>query len=435
MNLENKNNIKTSKKVESIPFDNEEEILNSNNVTLIAKYAKENRSKKAIDKVRELLEFARKSGEKVVQNFFKSFKECEAERKSYLEFLYTESGQKALSILEKMPEPFQSIARGKLTDYRRELEYNIHLFKRHKGDAQGIWKEIFGFDYYNVPNLKERFKNFLFKDVPTISKDFYMKDALYIKQDPFAINFFVEDAKNFYKACGDNTKDCNKVVGFSASRGESNINVIKIDELENDKIKSDTTHESEHAIHAKVNNMNVFEGFSSWSFDDNFDEYKIAVNNESRTFFLNSLEHAKDEIFAYQKDGTDKADVEALLFYKIEEPLFKEREEEGDLIFDEIRDRNPKYDYNEEYREVNYKIIEINKILSDTEKQKLKDSIDFLQSEYERVLKNMIEVIYEKVNSRDISIEFFRNVPINELWKYSDGRYNRTDFIIKPFKF
>jgi hypothetical protein len=33
------------------------------------------------------------------------------------------------------------------------------------------------------------------------------------------------------------------------------------------------------------------------------------------------------------------------------------------------------------------------------------------------------------------SVEFFRNVPINELWKYSNGKYNRTDFIIKEFKF
>ena len=37
----------------------EKEVLDSNNVELIAKYAKENRSKLAIDKVRELLELAR----------------------------------------------------------------------------------------------------------------------------------------------------------------------------------------------------------------------------------------------------------------------------------------------------------------------------------------------------------------------------------------
>ncbi len=43
----------------------------------------------------------------------------------------------------------------------------------------------------------------------------------------------------------------------------------------------------------------------------------------------------------------------------------------------------------------------------------------------------MIEVIYEK----NKSVEFLRNVPINELWKYSNGKYSRTDFIIKEFKF
>jgi hypothetical protein len=43
----------------------------------------------------------------------------------------------------------------------------------------------------------------------------------------------------------------------------------------------------------------------------------------------------------------------------------------------------------------------------------------------------MLDVIYET----NQSVEFFRNVPINELWKYSNGKYNRTDFIIREFKF
>ena len=77
----------------------------------------------------------------------------------------------------------------------------------------------------------------------------------------------------------------------------------------------------------------------------------------------------------------------------------------------------------------------IDKYLKDvtyaTEKQKLKEAIDFLQSEYDRVLKNMLEIVYDG----NQSVEFFRNVPINELWKYSNGKYNRTDFIIKEFKF
>ena len=64
----------------------EEEILDSNDVELIARYAKENRSQMAIDKVRELLELARKTGEEVVQNFLNSFKECKREKIDYLDF-------------------------------------------------------------------------------------------------------------------------------------------------------------------------------------------------------------------------------------------------------------------------------------------------------------------------------------------------------------
>jgi len=64
----------------------ENEVLNSNNVELIAKYAKENRSREAIARVRELLELARKTGEEVVQNFFNSFKECERKGMNYLKW-------------------------------------------------------------------------------------------------------------------------------------------------------------------------------------------------------------------------------------------------------------------------------------------------------------------------------------------------------------
>lgn len=405
----------------------EEEVLNSNNVELIAKYAKENRSQESIDKVRELLESARKSGEAVVQNFLSSFQECEKEKMDYLNFENTESGKLALNLLEEMPEPFKTSAHKKLADYKKELERNTELFKKHKDDPEKIWKEVYGFDYYDIPDFKERFKTFLFKDIKAISKEYYKNNTLEAKLDPFAISFFVEDQKNFNRVYDKNAK--HTPLGFSERRKSTNINVINANKLKapND-IKNTAIHELEHAIDEKTNPLKASGRHHPDLTLDTFDNDKITVNNEIRPFLLDSLKKAKDEIFAYQTEGTAKAALERRLFYKIKDPLFKEREAG---ILDEVRARNYLYDYNEEMREANYKWIELSKTLSEIEKQQLKEAINFLQSEYDRVLKNMIDVIYEK----NQSVEFFRNVPINELWKYSKGKYNRTDFIIKEFKF
>ncbi|MBP9715421.1 MAG: hypothetical protein KBD52_02975 [Candidatus Pacebacteria bacterium] len=410
----------------------EEEILNSNDVELIVKYAKENRSKEAIDKVRELLELARKNGEEVVQNFLASFKECEEEKKDYSNFENTESGKLALDLLQKMPEPFRTNASKKLEDYKKELNHNTELFKKHKNNPEKIWKEVFGFDYHDIPEFKERFKTFFFQNMRAISKDYYKKYNLEVKQDPFAINFFVEDPEKFGKAYGDNVKKAyDKFGGFSSKEGKTHANVIKINKLKsNSDIKNTTIHEAEHAIHEKVSPLKATYMHYPWLLNDNFEEDKIVANNKMRLYFLNNLKNAEDEIFAYLKGGTRKEQTEKSLLWKIKDPLFKEREEDS-RIFDEIRDPNHLYDYNEEMREANYKSIELSQYLSDAEKNKLKDAIDFMQSEYERVLRNMIDVIYEK----EQSVEFFRNVPINELWKYSNGKYSRTDFIIKEFKF
>lgn len=396
----------------------EEDILNSNDIDLISKYAKENRNKEAIDKVRELLELARKTGEGVVQNFLNSFKECEKAGIDYLNFENTEDGKLALSLLEKMPEPFKSQAYKKLEDYKKELEHNTKLFKKHKNNSEEIWKEVFGFDYYNIPDFKERFKTFLFEEIRALPKDYYKKHGLEIKQDPFAINFFVEDPENFNRAYGKDTKkDAYAIGGFSKKTDEANINVINtnksdIDENQSRDINEIIQHEAEHAIHRHTNPIKATV-FEDESLQDNLDfSFNInSLNGGIKFDFEERLKLAKDEVFAYLKAGTNKKeDIEYLLTEK---------------------DDNNQYDYGKVIRGVNSEVIKNNNYLSETEKQKLKDGIDFLQSEYDRVLKNIIDVIYEK----NQSVEFYRNVPINELWKYSNGKYNRTDFIIKEFKF
>ena len=396
----------------------EEEILNSNDVELIVKYAKENRSKEAIDKVRELLELARKNGEEVVQNFLASFKECEEEKKDYSNFENTESGKLALDLLQKMPEPFRTNANKKLEDYKKELNHNTELFKKHKNNPEKIWKEVFGFDYYNIPEFKERFKTFLFKEVRAISKDYYKKSALDVMQDPFAINFFVEDQKNFNTAYGKNIEDDDYAIGgFSKKTNETNINVISTSKSSTDGTQSRDIneiieHEAEHAIHRNTNPITAII-FEDESLQDNADfDFNIdRLNNSIKFDFEERLKLAKDEIFAYLQAGNnEKEDIEYLLTNK---------------------DDNNQYDYGKVIRDLNNEVIKNNNYLSGIEKQKLKDAIDFMQSEYERVLRNMIDVIYEK----EQSVEFFRNVPINELWKYSNGKYSRTDFIIKEFKF
>lgn len=403
-----------------------EEILNSNNVELVAKYAKENRNKLAIEKVRELLELARKTGEEVVQNFLNSFKECEKEKIDYINFENTESGKLALGLLEKIPEPFKASANKKLEDYKKELKYNTELFKKYKNNPEKIWKDVFRFDYYNIPDFKERFKNFLFKDIKAISEGYYKDNALEAKLDPFAINFFIENPEKFEKAYGGNAKN---TAGFSDKHVKTHANVIRINESKNKEVINNTTfHESEHAIHQKVNILKDIKISRPDLTLGTFDDDKKIINNEMRPFFINSLKNVKDEIFAFQKGGTAKGQVDQFLSFKIKDPLFKETSKG---ILNEIREPNYFYDYNEEVREANYKWIESSQYLLEIEKQKLKDAINFLQSEYDRVLKNMIDIVYEKNHS----VEFFRNVPINELWKYSNGKYKRTDFIIREFKF
>lgn len=411
------NDEQLNNKQENTRLENEENILNSNDVNLIARYAKENRSKVAIDKARELLELARRNGEEIVQNFLSSFKECEGQKKDYLDFEKTESGQLALSLLVKMPEPFKTNAYKRLEDYKKELACNTELFKKHKNNPETIWKEFFGFDYYNIPDFKERFKNFLFKDIKAISKESYKDSGLEAQQDPFAINFFIKDQKNFDRAYEKEIEDDDYAIGgFSRKTNGTNVNVIStnessIDGHESRDISEITQHEAEHAIHRHTNPIvaNVFEDESlqdNISFDFNIERLNSGVKFD----FEERLKLAKDETFAYLKAGNNnKEDVESLLTDK---------------------DANSSYDYGNVIRSLNNEVIKNNIHLSETEKQKLKEGINFLQSEYDRVLKNMIDVIYEK----NYSVEFFRNVPINELWKYSNGKYNRTDFIIKKFK-
>jgi hypothetical protein len=395
----------------------EADVLNSDNVELLVKYAKENRSQEAIDKVRELLESARKTGEGVVQNFFVSFKECEENKLGYINFENTESGKLALNSLEKMPEPFKANAYKKLADYKEELAYNTELFEKHKNHPEEIWKEVFGFDYYNVPDFKERFKTFLFKDMGAISKKYYKKNGLEVADDPFAINFFVEDPENFNRAYKEEVKDADdKFGGFSKGQGKTIVNVINTGDSspDDDARRSKTeivAHEAEHAIHKKTNPISAVllepDVLEPWM---DFDYGKNRLNYAIKFDFQERLKKAKDELFAYFKGGAEKEGV-------------------CQLLLDKGQDSS--YDYNKETRNLNKESINSNQNYSEAEKQTLKDAINFLQSEYDRVLKNMIEVIYEK----NQSIEFFRNVPINELWKYSNGKYSRTDFIIKEFKF
>ncbi len=395
----------------------EEEVLNSNNVELIAKYAKENRSKVAIDKVRELLESARKTGEEAVQNFLNSLKECERKKMGYLDFENTESGRLALDLLAKMPEPFKTTANEKLEDYKKELRCNTELFKKYKDNPEEIWKEIFGFYYYDIPDFKERFKTFFFKDIKAISKEYYKKNALEAAQDPFAINFFIEDQKNFNRAYSKDIKNAHdKFGGFSIGQDKRNINVININRDSQEKniscdIDEIISHESEHAIHRKTNPIRaILLEPDVLEEEIDFDYSKDRLNYAIKFDFEERLKRAKDETFAYLKSGANQEEVEYLLINKGIDSL---------------------YDFNKEIRGLNNESINNNKNFSETEKQKLKEAINFLQSEYDRVLKNMIDVIYEK----NQSVEFFRNVPINELWKYSNGMYHRTDFIIKKFKF
>src|SRR5680860_1206483 len=205
MNFNNEKNFGVLRKdIASNDFEKEkklteEEILDSNNVELLAKYAKENRRKAAIDKVRELLESARKTGEEVVQNFKNSFKECEREEKDYLYFENTESGKLALSLLEKMPEPFRTRANERLIEYKQELKYNTELSKKYNNNPVALWKEITGFDYRTDSDFKERFKAFLFKDVKALSEDYWANNKLKVDINPFAVEFLIRDTDSYNK--------------------------------------------------------------------------------------------------------------------------------------------------------------------------------------------------------------------------------------------
>ncbi len=388
----------------------EDKILNSNNVGLIAEYAKKNRSKEATDKVRKLLEIARRTGEKVVQTFLNSFKECEAEKISYLYFESTVSGKTALSCLEEMPEPFRTNAYKKLEDYKKELVYNNELFKEHKNHPEKIWKEVFGFDYYNVPDFKERFTTFLFKDVEAISKKYYKKNDISVQQDPFSVNFYVEDIENFNKARG---KSDNVTAAFSTKKDKTNVTVMGVEKGS----KAFSMSSSREEIHEREHNVHrITKPFNSVLFDDavlggdsDFLGNIYLLNNHVKWDYEERLKKASDEMFAYFKNKEDKENVEYFLGDKSE--------------------KSP-YDYSSIIRQKNNEEINKSTVMSGEEKQKLKNGIDFLQSEYERVLKNMIDVVY----NHHESVEYLRCLPINEWHKASNEKYKRTDFIIKEFK-
>lgn len=392
----------------------EEDILNSNNIELLVKYAKENRNKDAVDKVRELLELARKTGEEVVQNFFNSFKECERDGKDYLDFENTESGKLALSLLEKMPEPFKSRANEKLANYKQELKYNTELSKKHHNNPKTIWKEVTGFDYRTDSDFMERFKAFLFRDMQALSKDYWGDNKLKVDINPFAVEFVIRDADSYNKLYSDKDNKASKDTGGFLQSGYKTA-VTAINDVIGGNHSETSKHETEHAIHKKTNIIVADHSHMSrlgtrLYKNDRFDTNKKMVNGAIKESFYSYLERAKDETFAFSKGGENRKIVKSFLLDK---------------------GGSSHYDYSLDSRNTNHEIINNNEALSNNEKQTLKDALEFLQSEYDRVLKNMVDLVYEK----NQSVEFFRNVPINELWKYSNGKYSRTDFIIKEFKF
>lgn len=408
-------------KREATEDTSEEDVLNSNNVELIAKYAKENRNKGAIDKARELLEFARKTGEEVVQNLFNSFKECERDGKDYLDFENTKSGKLALSLLETMPEPFKSRASEKLESYKQELKYNAELFKKHNNDPVTTWKEIAGFDYRTDSSFMERFKAFLFRDSQALSRGYWENNKLKMDINPFAVECIIRDVDSYNKLYLDEDNKASKDTGgFFKSKSKFKTGITAINDtvwisIPKEEYIKTSKHETEHAIHEKTNPIITDRYYSSrlgsrLYKNDNFDSNKKMINKVSKETLYGYLERAKDEIFAHMKGGEKQKKVGYFLLDKTERGL---------------------YDYNKDNRTTSYNTINSNDLLLNDEKQKLKEAIDFMQSEYDRVLKNMIDVIYNE----NKSLEFFRNVPINELWKYSDGKYGRTDFIIREFKF
>jgi len=416
MDFESINKSKPRNEDKSEKEISEEEVLNSNDVELIARYAKENRSQAAIDKVRELLEFSRATGEGVIQNFCDSFKECQEEKKDYSDFENTPSGKLALELLEKMPEPFKSQAYGKLENYKESLRRNTELHEKTGSNPEKIWKETFGFDYYDVPDLKERLRNFFLENIRGINKSYYKKNTLEVRPDPFAINFFIGDLDNFNQAYSQSTENIGDTCsGFSKIQNGAIVNVVNTsrqspDRAFNEEADDVVRHETEHAIHRHANPFppvllepDVLENYD-------FENISHRLNYAIKFDYEERLKIAKDEIFAYLKGGAPKEDTKFLLIDK---------------------DVDAGYDYNRRTRDLNAESISRNEYCSESEKQKLKEALDFMQSEYDKVLKNMIDVIY----SENKTVEFFRNVPINELWKYSDGKYSRTDFLIRKFKF
>ncbi|HPT08374.1 MAG TPA: hypothetical protein PLE28_01615 [bacterium] len=383
----------------------EEEVLDSNNIDVMVNYAKENRSKVVIDKVRELLETSRETGEKVVQNFLNSFKECEDNNLSYLDFENTDSGKLALNLLEILPEPFKTNAYKKLEDYKEELKYREELLENNK-DPQEVWKEITGFDYSTNK----------FKSLPSFLKFFSNNNSnLEIKKNPLAIEFLIKDIDSYNKLHSNKENNANKNTGgFFSKKNKTDIIAINESKKSSENYINEVyKHETEHAIHKNTNlfstdKKNISSNGSKLYKNKTFEANKIMLNTAIRKVFYSNLDKAKNEIFAYFKGGRDKEQLAMFL-----------------------TEKNDVYDFNQDIRNDSNNTIDENEIITNYEKQQLKDIIIFFQSEYERVLNNIIDVIY----SKNKSVEFFRNVPINELWKYSNGKYDRTDFLIKEFKF
>lgn len=400
-------------------WPSEKEVLNSNNVENIVEYAKEARSQVAIDKARELLEFARKTGEEVVQNYLKSFEECKKEGVAFFEFEKMESGILALSQLETMPEPFKSQAKKKLEEYKEDLKRNTDLFEAHKDEPEVIWKKVFDLDYNKISEAGEKLKVMLFQRAGETFKKYYKEKELRAEQDPFAISLFAGDAKSFNEAIelysDRDIKDAhNKIDGFSFKDAEGDINVLNVANSSFPKaeeiIEKNARHELEHAVHRKTS---PFEKKSSSAESlanyVGFEKNIILLNQCMVPDFQGKLENAKDEVFAYLKSNFSSENAKFVLFQKGPDAL---------------------YDYNKTARDVNNEINNNNVNISEVERGKLRNGINFLQAEYERVLQNMIEIIYDG----NKSVEFFRNVPIKELWKYSEGKFNRQDFLIREFK-
>jgi hypothetical protein len=341
--------------------------------------------KNAIQTLRDAITFSETASGNIANLFLKSFRYCEENNLPRGDYQKTIYGKKALEIYNNMPKQTHEYASRALDSFEKQ-------FRKNEENQKGKTKE-------------EIFT--MLAGVEPLSEGFEMTDGLFGPTFLLGENNF----KLAHKNCL-NDSDVNRIDGFVHYTDRENGTPLIVSRKDNEYVMNTVLtnhHEEGHALHKYFHDRIGFPNKKGVLFNaiPTRKHFCERINTELRKgVFERNLNLAFDELIQYRRDGGSKQRTVELL---------------------QINDKNQEYDYMRYSKE--FYISDLNALhFTKKEKGMFIEKYNELEKQYNKIIKNMADIVFRS----GVQFGQINNIPVQDLWRYSNGKYNRLDFILKP---